>query len=106
MVGMYLSGVKVCLHYILECLILQSNFKNHRYTHMTEKPHKCQFCGKGFIRRSLMISHQDRCSSAATNGSTSAVSGNIHNNLSATVPMIAAGTSRAFLSSPTAHPDD
>ena len=85
---------------------------------MTEKPHKCQFCGKGFIRRSLMLSHQDRCSSSLTaahsgNGSTTSAPNTVSStlastgitNIAATAAIVATGggVHHAFL--PPSHMD-
>lgn len=34
-----------------------SNWKQHYYTHTTEKPHKCTFCPKSFIRADHLRQH-------------------------------------------------
>ena len=39
----------------------KSNLKSHRYTHLDVKPHSCSKCGRGFIRRDMMLTHEKNC---------------------------------------------
>ena len=41
----------------------KGNWKSHRYTHLDHKPHSCSKCGRGFIRKDMLLTHEKNCQS-------------------------------------------
>ena len=39
----------------------KGNWKSHRYTHLDHKPHSCLKCGRGFIRKDMLLTHEKNC---------------------------------------------
>merc|ERR1719273_1825463 len=39
----------------------KGNWKSHRYTHLDHKPHSCSKCGRGFIRKDMLLTHEKNC---------------------------------------------